>query len=141
MVRLKTALLAGAAGGVAEIAWVAAYSSVSPTEGLEVARAVTGTIAPAAAGLGAAPILGVAIHMVLAVALGLILAKVLLGLARGSLMVGALAALAAVWALNFLVVLPLVNPAFVTLMPFAVTLASKLLFGAAFAGTLRAVSR
>lgn len=136
---IKAALLAGTAGGLAEIVWVAAYSSVSPTDGLEVARAVTATLLPAAAGLGAAPSIGVAIHMLLAVALGLILAKILLGLARGSVMVGALAALAAVWGLNFLVVLPLVNPAFVTLLPFAVTLASKLFFGAAFAGTLRFV--
>jgi hypothetical protein len=74
--------------------------------------------------------------MVLSLGLGLILAKMLLGLARGSLMMAALGALAGIWALNFLVVLPAVNPAFVALMPFAVTLSSKLLFGAALGWTL-----
>lgn len=133
----KAALLAGAAGGTAEILWIAVYSSVSSTSALEVAREVTTTVLPAAADLAAAPLIGIAIHMVLSLALGLILAKMLLGIARSSLMTGALGALACVWALNFLVVLPVVNPGFVTLMPFAVTLASKLLFGAAFGWTLR----
>ena len=134
---LECALFGGAAGGTAEILWIAAYGSASPASALEVARGVTATVLPAAAELAAAPLIGIAIHMVLSLALGLILAKMLLGLARGSLMTGALGALACVWALNFLVVLPLVNPAFVTLMPFSVTLASKLLFGAALGWTLQ----
>lgn len=134
---IKAAVLAGAAGGAAEIAWVGAYSSVSATRGLEVAGAVTSTIMPAAGGLAAAPWLGIVIHMVLSVALGLLLAKLLLGFIRGAIVTGALAALACVWALNFLVVLPVLNPAFLTLMPLAVTLASKLLFGAALGWTLK----
>jgi hypothetical protein len=134
---IKAAVLAGAAGGAAEIAWVGAYSSVSSTSGLEVARAVTSTIMPAAGALAIAPWLGIAIHMGLSLALGLLLAKLLLGFVRGAIMTGALAALACVWALNFLLVLPVVNPALVALMPLAVTLASKLLFGAALGWTLK----
>jgi hypothetical protein len=38
-----------------------------------------------------------------------------------------------VWAVNFFVVLPQVNPAFVHLPPYGVTLISKLLFGLAAA--------
>jgi hypothetical protein len=38
---------------------------------------------------------------------------------------------AAIWAINFFVILPVVNAEFVTLMPYAVTLASKLGFGVA----------
>jgi hypothetical protein len=136
----NAALLAGVAGGAAEILWVAAYGLVSPASAPEVARQVTATVFPAASSLPAAPLLGIAIHMVLSLGLGLVLAKVLLGLARGALMSAALGAAAGIWALNFLVILPAVNPAFVTLLPLAVTLGSKLLFGAALGGTLKACS-
>lgn len=37
-------------------------------------------------------------------------------------------------AINFLVLLPVVNPRFVTRMPYAATLVSKALFGAAMGG-------
>lgn len=127
----KAAVCAGAAGGAAEVLWIA---SIAPTSAADVAREVTATFH---SGLPLAALIGVAIHMLLSVALGLVLAKVLLRVARGGLLVAALGALAGVWALNFLIVLPLVNPAFVTLLPFGVTLASKLLFGAAFGWTLR----
>jgi hypothetical protein len=40
-----------------------------------------------------------------------------------------IAALVAIWAANFFVVLPVVNPDFVTLMPYTVTLISKIGFG------------
>jgi hypothetical protein len=131
MKRWKAAVMAGTAGGAAEILWIA---SIAPASAADVAREVTATFYP---GLPAAALTGVAIHMLLSVALGLVLAKVLLRVARAGLVVAALGALAGVWALNFLIVLPLINPAFVTLLPFAVTLASKLLFGAAFGWTLR----
>jgi hypothetical protein len=45
--------------------------------------------------------------------------------------------LATVWAVNFLLVLPYLNPRFVDLLPYSVTLASKLLFGLAAATVLR----
>ena len=44
--------------------------------------------------------------------------------------------LAGIWALNFLLVLPVLNPRFVTLMPYAATLASKALFGLTMAAVL-----
>ena len=44
-----------------------------------------------------------------------------------------LGALAAVWVINYFIILPVVSPAFVRLLPFAVTLASKLAFGVAAA--------
>jgi hypothetical protein len=46
-------------------------------------------------------------------------------------------ALAAVWAVNFLIVLPYINPEFVRLLPYSVTLLSKLLFGLSAATVLR----
>src|SRR5204863_9421935 len=44
--------------------------------------------------------------------------------------------LAGVWLVNFTVILPALNPAFVTLLPLWVTLISKLLFGAAMSAVL-----
>jgi hypothetical protein len=48
-----------------------------------------------------------------------------------------LAALAGVWAVNFFMVLPIVSPAFVHIVPYAVSLTSKLLFGVAAAEIVR----
>jgi hypothetical protein len=48
----------------------------------------------------------------------------------------ALLALTAIWAFNFFALLPTVNADFAGLMPYAVTLGSKLLFGVAMAATL-----
>jgi hypothetical protein len=139
------ALVAGLIGGAAEIAWVALYSSLSGTNGLGVAREIVASVLPAAAALSSAPLLGIAIHMALSAALGLVLAQALVGylvprLGIGALVPSALGALACVWAFNFFVVLPVLNPAFLALMPLAATLASKLLFGLAMAWTLRPVA-
>jgi hypothetical protein len=41
--------------------------------------------------------------------------------------------LAGVWAINFLVILPIINPTFVELVPYGASLASKVLFGFAAA--------
>jgi hypothetical protein len=51
----------------------------------------------------------------------------------------ALLALGAIWGLNFFVVLPVVSPAFVHLLPYTVTLASKLMFAVAAVATLRSM--
>lgn len=142
---VAAAVSAGAAGGVAEMLWIAAYGAAAPASGLEVAREVTATALPAAAGLAFAPVIGVAIHMVLSIALGLVLAKLLWSRSlprygSRALMPAALVALAGVWAINFFVVLPVLNPAFVTLLPLAATFTSKLLFGATMGWTLQRAS-
>jgi len=49
--------------------------------------------------------------------------------------------LAAVWAINFLVILPQLNPAFPDLLPSAVTFLSKILFGVAAAAVLQIEQR
>jgi MFS family permease len=124
------------------MAWVALYSGLTDTNALAVAREVAASISPAAALLPGAPLLGIAIHLALSVALGLALGKTLLGplaprFGRKLLMPTVLGTLACIWAVNFLLVLPLLNPAFLALMPLAATLTSKLLFGLAAAGILR----
>ncbi len=91
---------------------------------------------------GSSAAAGVAVHMGLAVALGIVLSAMLQSLAAlldrdraiWALMTGSLAA---VWTINFFIVLPVVNPSFVHLLPYAITLASKLAFGIAAAAALQ----
>lgn len=85
--------------------------------------------------------LGIAIHMLLAVALGCAFAHALwrpLARPRGPAATLGLAALtlASVWTMNFFVVLPVLNPVFITLIPYPVSFASKMLFALAMAVTL-----
>jgi hypothetical protein len=138
---MKRAIVAGAAGGLAEIAWVSLYAAMTGGDAAVIARGVT-----TAVGLNAMlPTLavgtGVVVHMVLAVLLGVpavMLWQAMgkrLGLAGGYAAV--MAALAGVWMINFFVLLPLISPPFITMLPYAVSLTSKLLFGLAAAETLR----
>lgn len=129
---------AGIMGGLAEVAWIALYSEAGGTPAAAVARGVTGAVFPS---LAAAPLsawLGVAIHMVISVALGLAIALVMRRLMPrfGATKAGfatVVAMLIAVWAINFFAVLPVVNPAFVSVVPLAASFVSKTLFGLAAA--------
>lgn len=137
-----TGMLAGLCGGAAEILWVSAYSSVTGMSSAALAQQVTASVIPAAAGLPAAPLLGIMIHMLLSMALGMAFSWTtwrLFSLRIGTKGIVAIAvvALALVWAVNFFLVLPLLNPAFVTLMPYGATLVSKILFAIAMAGVVR----
>jgi hypothetical protein len=134
---LGATVAAGAAGGAAEVLWIAAAAAVLGTDGWAVARGVSATVIPDVAAVGAAPGLGLFIHFALSIILATAFAQTLGRQLRGAqLFLAALGALAAVWAFNFLVLLPLLNPAFVALLPHPVTLVSKLLFGVAMAGVL-----
>ena len=135
---LRTGLIIGIAGGLAEIVVVSLYSAATGGNPAIVARHVASAI-----GLeGASAVTGVLVHMGLAVVLGIALCAVLqilkARLARDaaifSFMIGSLAV---VWVVNFFVVLPAVSPNFVHLLPYAVTLVSKLAFGIAAAAMLR----
>ena len=135
---LRTGLLIGLAGGLAEIVVVSLYAAATGADAAIVARQVA-----AAIGLeGASAASGVLVHMGLAVALGLALSAVL-QILNGRLVRDAAifwfmtGSLALVWVINFFVVLPAVSPSFVHLLPYAVTLASKLAFGIAAAAALR----
>lgn len=133
--------LAGLAGGLAEIFWIGVYSTMTQVGGLEISRQITATLIPEWAGLLIAPVLGVAIHLVLSVILAFICCSVFIEpLARRFghtwILPGSVFLLASVWLINFMVLLPVINPAFVTLMPFLITLASKMLFGWAMGSVL-----
>lgn len=138
---IKRGIFAGAAGGVVEIVWVSLYAAVTGGDAAILARGVS-TAAGVAALLPAASIaMGVAVHMVLAVLLGMAVACLWQVTARRQGVSGAYAvvliALAMVWVVNFFVLLPAISPAFVHVVPYAVSLTSKLLFGLAAAETLR----
>ena len=105
------------------------------------AREITATILPQAAFGAAGALLGLAVHFTLSVALGLVIGAGLtsMGKRRGfagtlTMLVGALIV---VWVLNFLVGLPMLNPQFLNLMPWYVSLASKVAFAIAMALVLR----
>ena len=139
---IKRGLLAGAAGGLAEIAWVSSYAALTGGNAANLALGVT-TAAGLTAVLPAAPVaVGIAVHMALAVVLGIALAGLWQALAPrlvgvGGLYGAALAVLAGIWAINFFVILPALSPSFVHIVPYAVSLMSKLLFALAAAETLR----
>jgi hypothetical protein len=137
---IKRGVLAGTAGGIAEIVWVSLYAAATGGNAAVLARGVT-TAAGVTALLPVAPIAtGVAVHMTFAVMLGVALVWLWqAGAWRDTINQYAfmLAALAGVWAINFFVILPVIDASFVHLVPYSVSLVSKLLFGLAAAETLR----
>jgi hypothetical protein len=140
----RQGILLGLCGGIAEIIWIGLYGSAGAVDSAEVARAISAATGQLLLGapLTTAPFIqGVAIHMFAALGLGIALAYLWRSLeAPASPRIGAYAfmvgALALVWAFNFFVVLPLISPAqidlhrpFTELIPYPVSLASKILFG------------
>jgi len=134
--------VAGAAGGLAEIAWVTLYAGITGGDPAILARGVTSAAGVSALLPSSPVILGIILHMSLAVIVGLLLAFAWREFCEQWPSLKnpypfALGALAVIWVLNFFVVLPIVSPAFVLLVPYPVSLASKLLFGVAAGATLQ----
>jgi len=134
--------IAGLAGGVVEISWIALYKHLSGGEAADVARGVTETLFPNLVTPAAAVPLGIVIHMGLAIMLGVAISVFVRSLlprtapaALEALVVVGL--LVCVWAINFLLVLPAINPAFVALVPYTTSVTSKVLFGATAALALK----
>jgi len=140
---LLVGTIGGIVGGVTEILWGSAYAAATGAPLTPVARGIVQSVIPQLAAAPWAPALGILIHLGLAMALGIGLAIVLRQLAylragRSPEFSVAVLVLAAVWSVNFLLVLPRLNPSFVHLFPYSVTLVSKLLFGLSAAATFRA---
>lgn len=139
---VRHGFVAGAAGGLAEIAWVTLYAAITGGDPAILAQGVT-SAAGVSALLPSSPVmLGIIVHISLAVIVGLLLAFAWRELrvqwpSLRSPYPFALAALAGIWVLNFFIVLPIVSPAFVHLLPYPVGLTSKLLFGIAAAAALQ----
>jgi len=132
---------AGLAGGIAEIVWVGLIGSQASGGAIEVARQVTAIVLPGAGTLAFAPFAGVVIHLLLSVLLAFAFCRLLWRPFAGQLSpveagLCGMGSLTAVWLVNFIIVLPVLNPAFVTLLPLWATLISKLLFGAAMTAVL-----
>ena len=130
-----TVFLAGIAGGTVEVVWVILFCLISPLQSSLIAAEIVRSFLPQIAGLSAVTA-GLIIHFILSVLItGAVAMTLLRTLANRTDMLAVLAvsaaALAAIWVTNFFVILPLVNPDFVTLMPYTVTLVSKLAFGIA----------
>ena len=132
-------IVAGTAGGFAEIAWVTLYAGATGGDPTTLARGVT-TAAGVSALFPAEPVaLGVTVHMALAVTLGIALSFGWRTLSRHRLDIAGpfpfmLVALIGVWTVNFFVLLPAISPAFLHLVPYPVSLMSKILFGLAARG-------
>jgi len=143
--------LAGAAGGIAEILWIVFYGALTGTDTTVLAQGVAAVIG---AGLPLyfvtdAPVAsGLAIHMIIAIALGIALALTWRTLSLrtpiGSVYKVLPAILAIIWVFNFFVLLPIISPhidgvqqSFTELVPYPVSLLSKLLFGLAAAAVLK----
>lgn len=139
---VRPGILCGVAGGLVEIAWVTLYVGATGGNAPAVARGVTTAAGVSALLPTSSLLLGIFVHMTLALIIGIALAFAwgFLRIFRPSLgnpYPFMLTALAGVWAINFLVVLPIVSPAFVHIVPFTASLTSKLLFGLAAAETTR----
>lgn len=134
-------ILAGMVGGMMEIGWISIYSTFTSVSAVNVARQISATVLPFTADSSYAPMLGVVIHLVLSLVLALFFYTIILKpmVRRNSasgIMLSSFMTLGIVWAINFFIVLPVLNPLFISLMPYIVTLISKLLFGAAMGGVL-----
>lgn len=138
---LRRLAAAGLAGSLAEVLWIFTFCAVSARSANAVLREISATVFAGSAGSAWAPLAGIVVHfalgVVIAVAFGVIVRE---GLLRGAgsrvQFVAALVALAMLWAINFFVLLPVLNPSFVTIVPLSASFVSKLLFGVAMALTL-----
>lgn len=138
---LGTGVAAGLAGGLSEIAWIGLYQHLSGASGAAVASGVAQSLLPNLAYGSNAVVLGIGIHLAISIVLGLSIAlfirrffPALVGTLLEPLFV--VASLVAIWGMNFFIVLPIINPAFVTIVPLAASLISKTLFGLASAFVL-----
>lgn len=125
-------VIAGLAGGLTEVLWVGASATVLGVDAVHLAREVAATVISAAV---ATAELGLVVHFALSLALAAVFSyiagRVWPHAGASVQLVAAMAMLACVWAVNFLVVLPWLNPVFTTLLPLGITFVSKLLFALA----------
>ncbi|MGD8574034.1 MAG: hypothetical protein PVJ40_03700 [Gammaproteobacteria bacterium] len=129
----RIAALAGVAGGLAEVLWVALYCWQTGVSGLNIASAVGATVWP---GAGASPVFGLIVHFGLSIVIawgfaGFFWRTLFVNSGREAVLMASIALLAVIWAVNFLALLPAINPDFLVLVPLHVAMVSKLLFGVA----------
>ncbi|MDP2690039.1 MAG: hypothetical protein Q8P48_08010 [Deltaproteobacteria bacterium] len=146
-ISLLRALVAGGAagiiGGLAEVAFMGVYSSIAGINAAEVLRLVTFTFFDAGAAFGAnGHWAGLLIHFGLSLAIGLcfgIFARIAFrdDFSYPRALVWGVTALAAIWATNFYILLPMYNGAFVRLVSPEAAFFSKFFFGVTLALSMR----
>lgn len=128
-------LIAGLAGGFAEVFWIELYTLAMNANISDIGIAIAATVFPSSIAYSFAPLLGLTIHMVLSILLAFGFALLAWPLIEryfkitATALITSAATLTVVWKINFFVLLPIWNPAFVDLLPMSVTLISKVLFG------------
>lgn len=126
--------VAGLAGGLAEVLVIAFYALGTGRDGWAIAAAIAGTVDPSLGTGMFAAVAGLVIHFALSLLVAICFAVTLLPMIRTdakTVLVTALASLAFIWAINFFIVLPALNPGFLTLVPPATGFISKAMFGLA----------
>ena len=131
-------IAAGLAGSMAEVFWISLFCAMTGGSAIGILRQITATVLAGSADADWAPAAGIAIHFVLGVliaaAFGVVVRDGLLRRAGWAVhFAAALAVLSMIWAVNFFVLLPALNPSFVTIVPLWASFVSKLLFGVAMA--------
>lgn len=142
---LRRLAAAGLAGSLAEVLWIKLFCAASGSSAIGVLRQITATVFAGSADAAWAPAAGIVLHFLLGV---LIAVAFGIGLRNGprrragstTHVAAALVVLATIWVINFFVLLPALNPSFVTIVPLWASFVSKLLFGVAMAMTLGAAS-
>jgi hypothetical protein len=136
---LKTALVAGLSGGIAEIVWVGLYCYLTGLSSSTVAREIAASVS-SDTGYPTAALFGGVIHIALSLAISVIYALAIWRPFASQFdpirsVTIAVVVLATIWFINFFLLLPVLNPVFISLMPYPVTLASKILFGLSMGST------
>lgn len=128
---------AGLAGGIAEVVFMSVYGSFSGMSGERLLSLITYTFFDAAFSYGAlGAVSGLAIHLVLSAIIGVFFGAFMYALhggadraSYGRVAVSGIVILIGIWAFNFFVLLPKINPQFVSYVPLTAAFFSKLMFG------------
>lgn len=127
---IKAGALAGIAGGVVEVIFMAIYCALTGKDGMEMLGLVAYTFFDGGA------LSGLSIHLGLSVLIGLAFGLVVYSAERFNVVVrypvaiaSGVAMLIVIWAFNFFVLLPSINPEFVAFVPLEAAFFSKLSFG------------
>jgi len=127
-------MIAGLAGGAAEIVWIVLYMGWTGGDPERMPEGIVASVFPIAATTKVAIPLGILLHMAIAAVLGIVIVlaiNMFCPQIRGTTHEKAfiIAVLIGVWAVNFFLILPVINPQFITLVPYGTSLISKVLFG------------